>query len=115
MKVDELEAHMAVRNKYLEYIARVQGENAKPKTQIGLHLHNRMTPNYLTLNEFSQEVAKARILKKHDVPEVYESSRIYGDKVYDKLWKEIDELGIREMPVVKELKLWEETLKKTEN
>ena len=36
MKVDELEAHMAVRNKYLEYIARVQGENAKPKTQIGL-------------------------------------------------------------------------------
>ena len=36
-------------------------------------------------------------------------------KVYDKLWKEIDELGIREMPVVKELKLWEETLKKIEN
>tara|TARA_B100000131_G_scaffold297368_1_gene316062 strand:+ start:6824 stop:10147 length:3324 start_codon:yes stop_codon:yes gene_type:complete len=112
MRVDELEAHMAVRNKYLEYIARVQGENAKPKTQIGLHLHNRMTPNHYTLSEFSQEVAKARILKKHSVPEVYESSRIYGDKVYDKLWKEIDELGIREMPVVKELKLWEETLKK---
>ena len=112
MKVDELEAHMAVKNKYLEYVGRVQGENAKPKSNIGLHLHNKLTPNYLTLSEFSQEVAKARILKKHDIPEVYESARIYGDKVYDKLWKEIDELGIREMPVLKELALWEETLKK---
>ena len=112
MKVDELEAHMAVRNLYLDYIGRLQGENAKPKTNIGLYLHNRLTPNRLTLNEFSKEVAKARIMKSHPIKEVDEAARIYGEKVYDKLWKEIDELGIREMPIKKEMNLWEGVLTK---
>ena len=89
MKVDELEAHMAVRNLYLDYIGRLQGENAKPKTNIGLYLHNRLTPNRLTLNEFSKEVAKARIMKSHPIKEVDEAARIYGEKVYDKLWNVI--------------------------
>ena len=112
MKVDELEAHMAVRNLYLDYIGRLQGENAKPATNIGLYLHNRLTPNRLTLNEFSKEVAKARIMKSHPIKEVDEAARIYGEKVYDKLWKEIDELGIREMPIKKEMNLWEGVLEK---
>ena len=112
MKVDELEAHMSVRNLYLDYIGRLQGENAKPKTNIGLYLHNRLTPNRLTLNEFSKEVVKARVMKSHPIKEVDEAARIYGEKVYDKLWKEIDELGIREMPIKKEMNLWEGVLTK---
>ena len=112
MRVDEIVAQMEVQNKYLEYISRVQGENAVPKTRIGMALHNKLTPNRLSLDEFSREVSKARILKKHDIPEVDASARIYGDKVYDKLFKDIDELGIRSMPVEKELALWNETLKR---
>jgi len=111
MKVDELEAHMAVKNKYLEYISRVQGENAVPKGNLGMALHNKLTPQKLSLDEFSREVSKARIMKRHDIKEVDAAARIYGEKVYDKLWKEIDELGIREMPIQKELTFFETQLK----
>ena len=112
MRVDELEAHILVKNKYLEYVNRVQGENATPKTNIGMAFHNKFNEKFMSLDEFSLEVSKARILKRHDIKEVDSAARIYGEKVYDKLWKEIDELGIREMPVVKELALWEGILKK---
>ena len=64
---------------------------------------NRRTEGWYSLDEFSQQVTIARLKGTHDVPEIAEAARITSEKVYKPLFKLVNELKIREIPVIAEL------------
>ena len=109
MEVGNIEAMKGIKEQYLAYIKRVQGK--EPTTELGINLSNRFNNDYMSISQFGTEVAKARLNKmQHDVPEVAAAARITQEKVYGPLGKEVQELGIRKIPIEQELKLWESTL-----
>ena len=109
MEVGNIEAMKAIKEQYLKYIARTQGSS--PKSEIGINLHNQFN-NKMSLAEFSREVTKTRLKgMQHDIPEIAESARISQSKVYGPLGEEMQNLGIRKLPIERELKFWESILK----
>jgi hypothetical protein len=119
MRVGEIESHKLVKDEYINYIKRVQGSNKVPSTNLGLALHNKLTQNTksgvkdrLSLDQFSHEVTKARLNGfSHDVPEVSSAARHTQKHVYGPLFEQIQQLKIREMPIISELRFWESQLK----
>ena len=104
-----IEAMKEIKEQYLLYVNRVQGKT--PKTELGINLHNRMNGEYMSLQEFATEVTKTRLNKmQHDTPEVAAAARVTQDKVYGPLGKEIQDLGIRKLPIERELAFWKSTL-----
>ena len=114
MEVGNIEAMQGIKQQYLAYLKRVQGK--EPTTELGINLSNRFNNDYMSISQFGTEVAKARLNKmQHEVPEVAAAARITQEKVYGPLGKEVQELGIRKIPIEQELKFWEsalDTLKK---
>ena len=109
MEVGNIEAMKGIKDQYLLYIKRVQGKS--PTTELGINLSNRFNNDYMSITQFGTEVAKARLNKmQHEVPEVSAAARITQEKVYGPLGKEIQELGIRKIPIEQELKFWQNTL-----
>ena len=119
MRVGEIESHKLVKDEYINYIKRVQGTEKVPQTNLGLALHNKMTKNTqpqmmdrMSLDQFSHEVTRARLNGfSHAVPEVSNAARHTQKKVYGPLFEEIQQLKIREMPIISELRFWESQLK----
>ena len=119
MRVGEIESHKLVKDEYINYIKRVQGTEKVPQTNLGLALHNKMTKNTqpqmmdrMSLDQFSHEVTRARLNGfNHAVPEVSNAARHTQKKVYGPLFEEIQQLKIREMPIISELRFWESQLK----
>ena len=119
MRVGEIESHKMIRELYENYIKRVQGFDKLPKTNLGLNLHNRLTKHTqegvldrMSLAQFSHEVTRARLNGfTHDVPEVASAARATQKKVYGPLFEKIQQLKIREMPIISELRFWQEQLK----
>ena len=115
-EVSSIEAMKGIKEQYLLYINRVEG-NA-PKTELGINLHNRFNDK-MSLSEFSREVTKTRLNKmQHEIPEVAAAARITQEKVYGPIGKEIQDLGIRKQPIERELNMWksiqEQVIKKGE-
>ena len=109
MEVGNIEAMQGIKQQYLAYLKRVQGK--EPTTELGINLSNRFNNDYMSISQFGTEVAKARLNKmQHDVPEVAAAARITQEKVYGPLGKEVQELGIRKIPIEQELKFWESAL-----
>jgi hypothetical protein len=119
MRVGEIESHKLVKDEYINYIKRVQGTEKVPQTNLGLALHNKMTKNTqpqmmdrMSLDQFSHEVTRARLNGfNHAVPEVSNAARHTQKKVYGPLFEQIQQLKIREMPIISELRFWESQLK----
>jgi hypothetical protein len=107
-EVGSIEAMKEIKEQYLLYINRVQGK--APKTELGINLHNRFNGK-MSLQEFATEVTKTRLNKmQHDVPEIAAAARITDEKVYKPIGKEVQELGIRKLPIERELAFWKSTL-----
>jgi hypothetical protein len=107
-EVGSIEAMQEIKNQYLKYIARTQ--KSFPKTEIGVNLHNRFNNN-MSLAEFSREVTKSRLSgMQHEIAEVAEGARISQNKVYGPIGKEMQEMGIRKLPIERELNFWKATL-----
>ena len=107
-EVESIEAMKDIKEQYMKYIARVQG--AHPKTELGLNLHNIMN-SQMSLAEFSREVTKTRLKgMQNDIPEIAQAARITQDKVYGPIGKEMQELGIRKLPIERELNFWKSTM-----
>ncbi|MGB1713613.1 MAG: hypothetical protein ACPHEO_04330, partial [Flavobacteriaceae bacterium] len=119
MRVGEIESHKLIKDEYIRYIKRIQGENAVPATNLGLALHNKLTKHTnpkmmdrMSLDQFSFEVTKARLNGlSHDIQEVAAAARHTQKHVYGPLFEQIQQLKIREMPIISELKFWEAQLK----
>ena len=104
-----IQAMKGIKEQYLLYVNRVQGKT--PKTELGINLHNRMNGEFMSLQEFSTEIAKARLNKmQHEVPEVAAAARITQDNVYGPIGKEVQDLGIRKLPIQRELNMWKSIL-----
>ena len=118
MRVGEIESHKMIKDEYTKYIARQQGSDKIPKTDLGLNLHNRLTKDTpegfmdrMSLAQFSHEVTRSRLNGfSHPVPEVASAARHTQDKVYGPLFEKIQQLGIREMPIETELFFWKSQL-----
>ena len=107
-EVGSIEAMKEIKEQYLLYINRVQGKS--PKTELGINLHNRFNDK-MSLQEFATEVTKTRLNKmQHDVPEIAAAARITDIKVYKPIGKEVQDLGIRKLPIERELAFWKSTL-----
>jgi hypothetical protein len=107
-EVGSIEAMKEIKEQYLLYINRVQGKS--PKTELGINLHNRFNDK-MSLQEFATEVTKTRLNKmQHDVPEIAAAARITDIKVYKPIGKEVQDLGIRKLPIERELAFWKGTL-----
>jgi len=119
MRVGEIESHKLVKDEYINYIKRIQGIEKVPGTNLGLALHNKLTQNTkpglmdrMSLDQFSHEVTRARLNGfSHSVPEVANAARHTQKKVYGPLFEQIQQLKIREMPIISELRFWESQLK----
>ena len=119
MRVGEIESHKLVKDEYINYIKRIQGIEKVPSTNLGLALHNKLTKNTqpglmdrMSLDQFSHEVTRARLNGfSHDVQEVANAARHTQKKVYGPLFEQIQQLKIREMPIISELRFWESQLK----
>ena len=119
MRVGEIESHKLVKDEYVNYIKRIQGIEKVPGTNLGLALHNKLTQNTkpglmdrMSLDQFSHEVTRARLNGfSHSVPEVANAARHTQKKVYGPLFEQIQQLKIREMPIISELRFWESQLK----
>lgn len=119
MRVGEIESHKLVKDEYINYIKRIQGREKLPGTNLGLALHNKLTQHTkpglmdrMSLDQFSHEVTRARLNGfSHAVPEVSSAARHTQKKVYGPLFEEIQQLKIREMPIISELRFWESQLK----
>ena len=104
-----IQAMKGIKEQYLLYINRVQGKT--PKTELGINLHNRMNGEFMSLQEFATEVTKTRLNKmQHEVPEVAAAARITQDNVYGPIGKEVQDLGIRKLPIQRELNMWKSIL-----
>ena len=112
-EVGSIEAMKDIKEQYMKYIARVQG--AYPKTELGVNMHNIMN-SQMSLAQFSREVTLTRLKgMQNDIPEIAQAARITQDKVYGPIGKEMQELGIRKLPIERELNFWKgtmETMKK---
>jgi len=112
-EVGSIEAMKDIKEQYMKYIARVQG--AYPKTELGINMHNIMN-SQMSLAQFSREVTLTRLKgMQNDIPEIAQAARITQDKVYGPIGKEMQELGIRKLPIERELNFWKgtmETMKK---
>ena len=119
MRVGEIESHKLVKDEYINYIKRIQGVEKLPGTNLGLALHNKLTQHTkpglmdrMSLDQFSHEVTKARLNGfNHAVPEVSVAARHTQKHVYGPLFEQIQQLKIREMPIISELRFWESQLK----
>ena len=119
MRVGEIESHKLVKDEYINYIKRIQGVEKLPGTNLGLALHNKLTQHTkpglmdrMSLDQFSHEVTKARLNGfNHAVPEVSAAARHTQKHVYGPLFEQIQQLKIREMPIISELRFWESQLK----
>lgn len=119
MRVGEIESHKLVKDEYINYIKRIQGVEKVPSTNLGLALHNKLTKDTkpglmdrLSLDQFSHEVTKARLNGfSHDIPEIASAARHTQKHVYGPLFEQIQQLKIREMPIISELRFWESQLK----
>ena len=119
MRVGEIESHKLVKDEYINYIKRIQGIEKVPGTNLGLALHNKLTQHTkpglmdrMSLDQFSHEVTKARLNGfNHAVPEVSAAARHTQKHVYGPLFEQIQQLKIREMPIISELRFWESQLK----
>ena len=104
-----IQAMKGIKEQYLLYVNRVQGKT--PKTELGINLHNRMNGEFMSLQEFATEVTKTRLNKmQHEVPEVAAAARITQDNVYGPIGKEVQDLGIRKLPIQRELNMWKSIL-----
>ena len=111
MEVGNIEAMKGIKDQYLKYINRVQG--AAPKTELGINLHNKFNNEHMSISQFAQEVTKSRLNKmQHEIPEVAQAARITQEKVYGPLGKEMQELGIRKLPIEREINFWKSTLER---
>jgi len=119
MRVGEIESHKLVKDEYINYIKRIQGVEKVPSTNLGLALHNKLSKDTkpglmdrLSLDQFSHEVTKARLNGfSHDIPEIAAAARHTQKHVYGPLFEQIQQLKIREMPIISELRFWESQLK----
>jgi len=108
-EVPSIEAMKSIKEQYLLYINRVQGKT--PKTELGINLHNKFNGDFMSLAEFATEITKTRLNKmQHDVPEVAAAARVTQNKVYGPMGKEVQELGIRKLPIERELNMWKSIL-----
>ena len=108
-EVPSIEAMTSIKEQYLLYINRVQGKT--PKTELGINLHNKFNGDFMSLAEFATEITKTRLNKmQHDVPEVAAAARVTQNKVYGPMGKEVQELGIRKLPIERELNMWKSIL-----
>ena len=115
MRVKEVQAHNLIKEEYLKYVAREQGAQKVPTTTIGSMVHNRFNNEFMSMNEFSKQVTIARLNNmSHDVQEVSAAARISQEFVYGDLFKKVQDLKIREMPVQQELFFWQRVLKDLE-
>ena len=107
-EVGNIEAMKGIKEQYQLYVNRVQGKTLK--TELGINLHN-LSGEFMSLAEFSREVTKTRLMKmQHDVPEVAAAARISDEKVYKPIGNEMQELGIRKLPIERELNMWKAIL-----
>ncbi len=107
-EVGSIEAMKDIKEQYMKYIARVQGSH--PKTEIGLNMHNIMN-SQMSLAQFSREVTLTRLKgMQNDIPEIAQAARVTQDKVYGPIGKEMQELGIRKLPIERELNFWKGTM-----
>ncbi len=107
-EVGSIEAMKDIKEQYMKYIARVQG--AYPKTELGINMHNIMN-SQMSLAQFSREVTLTRLKgMQNDIPEIAQAARITQDKVYGPIGKEMQELGIRKLPIERELNFWKGTM-----
>ena len=114
MRVGEIESHKLVKDFFQKYVRRQQLETGSsvPSTNIGLALKNKMTDGWKSLDQFAKEVSIARLNSmSHEIPEVSAAARATQDKVYGPLFKLVNDLKIREIPVIAEIKFWEGVLK----
>ena len=119
MRVGEITSHRLIKDEYEKYIARMQGEEKVPTTGLGLNLHNRLTKHTdeglmdrMSLAQFSHEVSRARLNGfSHPIQEVSAAARHTQKHVYGPLFEQIQQLKIREMPIISELRFWEAQLK----
>ena len=115
MRVKEVQAHNLIKEEYLKYVAREQGAQKVPTTTIGSMVHNRFNNEFMSMNEFSKQVTIARLNNmSHDIQEVSAAARISQEFVYGDLFKKVQDLKIREMPVQQELFFWQRVLKDLE-
>ena len=88
-----------------------ENKQTVPKSEIGIMLKNTMNNDgALSLSGFSKEVTKAMVAGEHAVPEVAAAARFSKKNFYDRLFKEANELKIREQPILHELNFWKYTL-----
>ena len=107
-EVGSIEAMKEIKEQYLKMIKRVQG--SAPKTELGINLHNRFNDR-MSLAEFSREVTKTRLNgMQHDIPEIAAAARVTQNKVYGPIGQEVQDLGIRKLPIERELNLWKSIL-----
>ena len=111
LRVGEVQSHNLIKEQYLLYVKREQGAHKVPKTNLGTMVHNKYNNEFMSLNEFSVEVTKARLNKGSDIKEVDAAYRISEAKVYKPLFEQSNLLKIREMPVLQELNFWSKILK----
>jgi hypothetical protein len=65
----------------------------------------------MSLAQFSKEVTLTRLKgMQSDIPEIAQAARITQDKVYGPIGKEMQELGIRKLPIERELNMWKDIL-----
>jgi hypothetical protein len=118
MRVGEIQSHKMVKDQYLKYVQRQQTETGAsvPKTDFFMMFKNRgkqaQSEGWLNETQFAKEISIARLNSfDHAIPEVAEAARITQKQVYEPLFKEANELKIREIPVQSELNFWNQQLK----
>ena len=108
-EVGSIEAMKDIKEQYLLYVKRVQNKNLK--TELGINLHNRANGEYMSLQEFGTEVTKTRLNRmQHEIAEVAAAARTTQNKVYGPIGQELQELGIRKLPIQRELNMFKDIL-----
>ena len=108
-EVGNIEAMKEIKEQYMLMIKRVQ-DGKEFKTEIGVNLHNRFNDK-MSLAEFAREVTKTRLNgMQHDIPEIAAAARVTQQKVYGPIGQEVQDLGIRKLPIEREIKLWKSVL-----
>ena len=109
-QVHEIESLKFIKDQYLKYLK--ANKQSVPKSEIGIMLKNTMNNDgVFSLSGFSKEVTKAMVMGEHAVPEVAQAARFSKKNFYDRLFKEANELKIREQPILHELNFWKYHLK----
>jgi hypothetical protein len=106
-----VEAQLQIRDLYLKYLESINVE--KPLTEVQLNFVNRLSNKGLTMKQFNHEITVARLNDfTHSIPEIAEAARITEKLVYGPIGKEMNELGLKIEPALREQSFWESILTK---